>query len=43
MIFVELQLILAFFGRGDDGLFHCYDCRFISVIPVARSTFLSMK
>jgi hypothetical protein len=25
MVFVELRLILAFFGRGDDGLFHCDD------------------
>jgi hypothetical protein len=25
MAFVELWLILAFFGRGDDGLFHCDD------------------
>jgi hypothetical protein len=22
MVFVELRLILAFFGRGDEGLFH---------------------
>jgi hypothetical protein len=25
MVFTELRLILAFFGRGDDGLFHCDD------------------
>jgi hypothetical protein len=41
MAFVELTLILAFFGRGDDGLFHCDDFA-SSVVPVARSIFLSM-
>jgi hypothetical protein len=25
MVFVELRLILAFFGRGDDEFFHCDD------------------
>jgi hypothetical protein len=34
MVFFELQLILAFFSHGDDGLFHCDDCRFVSVVPV---------
>jgi hypothetical protein len=31
MVFVELWLILTFFGRGDDGIFHCDDWRFVSV------------
>jgi hypothetical protein len=30
MVFVELWLILAFFSCGDDGLFHCNNCRFVS-------------
>jgi hypothetical protein len=30
MVFVELQLILAFFSREDDGLSHCKDCCFLS-------------
>jgi hypothetical protein len=25
MVFVKLRLILAFFGRGDDGFYHCDD------------------
>jgi hypothetical protein len=29
MVFVELLLILAFFGHGDEELFHCDDCRFV--------------
>jgi hypothetical protein len=30
MVFVELWLILTFFGRGDDRLFQCDDCCFVS-------------
>jgi hypothetical protein len=34
MVFIELRLILAFFGHEDDGLFYCGNCRFVSVVPV---------
>jgi hypothetical protein len=30
MVFVELRVVLTFFGHGDDGLFHCDDCPFVS-------------
>jgi hypothetical protein len=42
MVFIELRLILAFFGSGDDGVFHSDDCGFVSGLYLGSLFHLSV-